>query len=310
MGASDAWPELPYEAWRDTLETVHRWAQIVGKVRLARAPMTDGWWQVPLYVTARGLSTSPIPAGERVFELAFDFITHELRLDVSDGTVARIPLAPRPVADFYDDVMRQLADAGLATPIWPVPVELLEPSPERFDRDRLHASYDSDAVHRWWRILIQTDQALKEAAARFLGRVSPVHFFWGTFDLALSRYSGRRVEPAPRTNVIERYAFDQEQVECGFWPGDTRLPAPAFYAFASPPPSRDGPRRVLPGAARFDAKLGEYVLLYDDVRLAPDPRRALLDFFQSSYEAEATGPGWDHAKLDWQPPAKPTRIGG
>jgi hypothetical protein len=301
MGASHAWPELPYEAWRDTLETLHRWAQIVGKVRLARAPMTDGWWQVPLYVTARGLSTSPIPAGERVFELAFDFIAHELRLDVTDGTVACIPLTPRPVADFYDDVMRLLADADLATPIWPAPVELLEPSPERFDRDRVHSSYDADAVHRWWRILVQTDQVLKEAAARFVGRVSPVQFFWGTFDLALSRYSGRRVEPPPVRNVIERYAYDQEQFECGFWPGDTRLPAPAFYAFANPPPSRDGPRRVLPSAARFDANLGEYVLLYDDVRRAADPRRALLDFFQSSYEAEATGPGWDHAKLDWQP---------
>jgi hypothetical protein len=303
MRASDTWPELPYEAWRGTLETVHRWVQIVGKVRLARAPMTDGWWQVPLYVTARGLSTSPIPVGERVFELVFDFIAHELRLEVSDGTVARVALAPRPVADFYDEVMGRLADAGLATRIWPVPVELLEPSPERLDRDRVHASYDADAVHRWWRILVQTDQALKETAARFLGRVSPVQFFWGTFDLALSRYSGRRVEPPPGTHVIERYAFDQEQVECGFWPGDTRLPAPAFYAFASPAPSRDEPRRVLPSAARFDTKLGEYVLLYDDVRRAADPRRALLDFFQSAYEAEATGPGWDHARLDWQPPA-------
>jgi hypothetical protein len=302
MAASDAWPELPYEAWRDTLETVHRWVQIVGKVRLARAPMTDGWWQVPLYVTARGLTTSPIPAGDRVFELAFDFITHELRLDVSDGTVARTPLEPRPVADFHEDVVRLLADAGLATPIWPVPVELLEPSPERFDRDRVHGSYDADAVQRWWRILVQTDQVLKEVAARFVGRVSPVQFFWGTFDLALSRYSGRRVAPPPGGNVIERYAFDQEQVECGFWPGDTRLPAPAFYAFASPPPSRDGQRRVLPSAARFDAKLGEYVLLSDHVRGPPAPRRPLLDFFQSSYEAEATGPGWDHAKLDWQPP--------
>lgn len=303
MAASDPWPELPYEGWRDTLETVHRWAQIVGKVRLARAPMTDGWWQVPLYLTARGLTTSPIPASDRVFDLTFDFVAHELRLDVSDGTSAFIALQPRPVCNFYDAVMRHLEDAALATPIWPVPVELLEPNPEPFDRDRAHASYDADAVHRWWRILVQTDQVLKEVASRFVGRVSPVQFYWGTFDLALSRYSGRRVEPPPDAGVIERYAFDEEQVECGFWPGDERLPAPAFFAFASPPPSRAGSRReVVPSAAHFDTKLGEYVLLYDDVRRAPDPRRALLDFFQSAYEAEATAPSWDHAKLDWQPP--------
>jgi len=298
--SATAWPELPYVAWRDTIATLHRWLQIVGKIRLARAPMTDGWWQVPFYVTSSGLTTSPIPAEGRTFELRFDFIRHALHLVVSDGTRARLTLAPRSVADFYEELMGRLADAGLATPIWTKPVELLEPDPEPFERDQRHASYDADAVNRWWRILGQVDQVMKEVAAGFVGRVSPVHFYWGTFDLALARYSGRRLPPRPGVNVIERYAFDLEQVECGFWPGDARLETPAFYSFAVPP-APERARHVQPPAARFSDQLGEYILPYDDVRRSVDPRRTLLSFFASTYQADATGPGWDHERLDWRP---------
>jgi len=299
----EAWPELPYDQWSDTLATLHRWTQIIGKIRLARMPMMDGWWQVPLYVTARGLTTSPIPAGDRTFQLDFDFCAHEFRLEVSNGYASSMLLYPRSVANFYEAVMSLLDAAGLSTTIWPVPVELLEPNPKAFDKDEEHGSYDRDAVQRWWRILTQIDQVMKEFSARFVGRISPVQFFWGTFDLSVARYSGRKIAPKPHTNIIERYAFAMEQEECGFWPGNDKLKAPAFFAFAAPPPAGYAQRPVQPAAASFNHELGEFILLYDAVRRAGDPKQALLDFFSSTYDVGARPPTWDRAQLDWQPPA-------
>lgn len=293
---AEAWPELPLEAWRDTRWTLHMWTQIVGKVRLALAPMTCDWWQVPLYVGARGLTTSPIPDGDRVFEIAFDLVDHRLVIATSDGLVRFLPLAPRSVAAFYDEVMAALAALGIGVAIHAVPVEVPDPIP--FAADTQHASYDPVYVNRFHRVLVQADAALKAFRTRFTAKASPVHFFWGTFDLALSLYSGRPAQVPAGADRITRIAMANEQVECGFWPGDARFPQPAFYSFTYPAPPGYERQPVRPEGARWVPELGEFLFPYAAAREAADPRRALHDFFESTYLAGARCAGWDLAALE------------
>jgi len=297
----EEWPSLPYEAWKDTCETLHMWTQIVGKIRLKLSPMLNHWWQVPLYVTARGLTTSPIPYGRRLFEIDFDFIDHRLGLRTSEGAIERVTLAPRSVADFYAELMARLRELGIEVTIWTRPVEVPDPIP--FEADREHASYDAEAAQRCWRILAQTDRVLKAFRSRFIGKCSPVHFFWGSFDMAVTRFSGRRApeHPGGISNLADwvvREAYSHEVSSCGFWPGSGALPAPAFYAYAYPEPTgfKDVPSR--PGAAFYSPELREFILRYDDVRTADDPDAALLDFLQSTYEAAADLAGWDRSSLE------------
>jgi hypothetical protein len=297
------WPALPLEAWRDTCETLHMWTQIVGKVRLALAPMLNHWWQVPLYVTARGLSTSVIPLDARAIELEFDFHDHVLRIETSEGDVRRLALAPRTVADFYRELMATLRSIECVVAIWPVPVEVERAIP--FDGDREHASYDAEYAHRFWRVLLQADRVLKSFRARFLGKVSPVHFFWGSFDLAVTRFSGRPAPPHPGgvpnlpTRVV-REAYSHEVSSCGWWPGTANGPVrePAFYSYAYPEPPgfADAPAR--PRAASYSTDLREFVLPYDAVRTADRPDDTLLDFCQSTYEAAAQLGRWDRGALE------------
>ena len=300
-GAAD-WPSLPLAEWKDTCETLHMMTQIVGKVRLALAPMMNHWWQVPLYVTARGLSTSPVPVQRRALELEFDFHDHVLRVATSDGEVRQLPLAPRPVADFYRELMATLAAIDCAVEIWPVPVEVENPIP--FPRDREHASYDAEYAHRFWRVLLQADRVLKAFRARFHGKVSPVHFFWGGFDLAVTRFSGR---PAPEhasvpsiPDRVVREAYSHEVSSCGWWPGSASGPVrdAAFYAYAYPEPAGFAERPVRPREAFYSRELGEFILPYEAVRTAERPDEALLDFCQDTYEAAADLGRWDRAALE------------
>ncbi len=299
-GASEAWPALPYAAWQDTATTLQLWTQVVGKVRLALSPPVNHWWHVPLYVTARGLTTSPIPYGARVFEIAFDFLAHELRIEASDGDSQALPLGPRPVATFYREVMAALAALALPVRIWPMPSEI--PGAIPFDQDRTHAAYDPDYAQRFWRVLVQTDRVLHLFRGRFVGKVSPVHFFWGGFDLAVTRFSGRRAPEHPSipgvADVITREAYSHEVSSCGFWPGGAALPAPTFFAYAYPEPPGFRAAPVRPAEAYYHEALGEFVLPYEAVRTAADPDTALLAFLQSSYEAAADRAGWDRAALE------------
>jgi hypothetical protein len=297
----DPWPRLPLDEWQDTLATLHMWTQIVGKTRLALAPMENHWWQVPLYVNPRGLSTSAIPFGTRAFEADFDFLDHVLYLRVSDGTTRAVRLAARPVADFYAEYMETLRALGLEVRLYGAPVEVPVSIP--FDQDREHASYDPDAAARWWRILIQADRVMKRFRGRFLGKASPVHFFWGSFDLAATRFSGRR---APRhgggapncPDYVMVEAYSHECSSCGIWPGGGDLRGPTFYSYAYPAPAGYAERRIGPETARYSQELGEFILPYDAVREDASPDEALLQFFQSSYEAAADLGRWDRAALD------------
>jgi hypothetical protein len=297
---TDAWPALPLEAWRDTCATLHLWTQVVGKVRLARAPMINHWWQVPLYVTARGLTTSPIPHGERSFQIDFDFIGHRLAIHASDGASESFPLEPRSVADFYGEVMGRLSSLGLETRIWTMPVEIPDPIP--FERDRDHAAYDRDYAHRFWRVLAQADRLFTAFRARFVGKVSPVHFFWGSFDLAVTRFSGRSAPPHPGApNVadhVTREAYCEEVSSCGFWPGGAGMEQPVFYSYAYPSPPGFAEAPAHPDAASFNRGMGEFLLPYDDVRKAAAPDAMVLDFLQSTYEAAAELGRWDRSKLE------------
>ncbi|HEX7958532.1 MAG TPA: DUF5996 family protein [Terriglobales bacterium] len=292
----ECWPALPFNSWKDTCATLHMWTQIVGKVRLALTPLVNHWWNVPLYVSARGLTTSSIPYGTGSFELSFDFINHELMLQTSDGNVRMLPLAPRSVADFYQDVMRMLRSAGIEVHIWNMPVEIANPIP--FDQDTLHASYDPEKAHTFWRILTTVDHILKEFRSRFVGKSSPVHFFWGSFDLAVTRFSGRPAPPRPNADVITREAYSHEVSSVGFWPGGDNIDGPAFYSYAAPEPQGFREARVEPDAAHYDTQLSEFVLMYDDVRNMPSPGAALLDFCQSTYAAAATLGKWDRTSLE------------
>lgn len=295
----ECWPELPLESWRDTYATLHMWTQIVGKIRLRLTPLVNHWWNVPLYVTARGLTTSRIPYGERAFELRFDFLAHELVLETNDGTVKRLALRPMTVADFYRDCLTMVRSAGMDVHIWRMPVEI--PNPIAFDEDRVHAAYDAKAVERFRRILLSADAVLQEFRSRFIGKSSPVHFFWGSFDLAVTRFSGRRAPERPGADSITREAYSHEVSSVGFWPGGRGVNGPAFYSYAAPEPEGFRTANVQPEGARYDAQLGEYLLMYDEVRAADSPSAALMAFCQSTYEAAATLGKWDRAALERQP---------
>lgn len=296
----DAWPTLPYPAWKDTCATLHLWTQIVGKIRLVQTPWVNHSWHVAYYLTARGLTTSPIRYGERVFQIDFDLIDHRLLLQTGDGGVRALPLEPRSVADFYRAVFAQLEGLGLRIAINATPNELVEATP--FEEDERHRSYDRDAVRRFFAALLQADRVLKEFRARFRGKCSPVHFFWGSFDLAVTRFSGR---PAPEhpggvphlPDRVAREAYSHEVSSCGFWPGSEALPEPAFYAYAYPEPPGFKDRTARPAAAYYHPVLCEFILPYDEVRQARSPDAALLAFLQSTFEAAAELGRWEQAGL-------------
>jgi len=292
------WPALPLEQWSDTRATLHMWTQVVGKIRLALTPLVNHWWNVPLYVNARGLTTSAIPYGSRPFELWFDFIDHQLVLQTSDGSRSVLPLTAMSVADFYQKVTSMLRSSDIEVKIWRMPVEIPDPIP--FDEDRVHASYDRDAAHRFWKILLNVQCVFDEFRSRFIGKCSPIHFFWGSFDLAVTRFSGRPAPERPGADRITREAYSHEASSVGFWPGSGTTPSPAFYSYAAPEPNgyRDWP--VRPAAARYDAQLGEFIVLYEDVRGSASPGAALLDFCQSTYEAAAILGKWDRNALERQ----------
>lgn len=294
--ARKAWPNLPYDEWKDTYDTLHMWTQIVGKIRLTLSPMVNHWWQVTLYVTPRGLTTSPIPYGDRTFEIVFDLIEHNLAVHTSDGASRYMGLHPRTVADFYSDLMSILRAVGVEVQINTKPQEV--PNPIHCDVDTVHASYDEDYANRVWRILVESDSVFKEFRGRFIGKCSPVQFYWGSFDLAVTRFSGRRAPERPGADHIQREAYSHECSSAGFWPGSGSLLEPAYYAYTVPEPAGIREARVLPDGAHFDTQLGEFILLYEDVRKAPDPRAALLDFLQSTYEAGADLGRWDRAALE------------
>lgn len=290
------WPPLPYAGWEPTRDTLHMWTQVVGKTRLALAPYQNHWWNVPLYVSPRGLTTSAVPEGHhRVFEAEFDFLEHRLTLRASDGRRAAIGLFPRSVADFYAEYRSRLRELGIRVRLWPVPVEFDDPTP--FPQDRRHASYERDAVERFHRALINADLLLKAFQSGFVGKTSPVHFFWGSFDLALTRFSGRRAPERPGADRIQREAYSHEVISVGFWPGDRRFPRAAFYAYAAPvPPGLE--RERLPGPAAWNPQLGEFILAYDDVLASGAPDATVRTFLQTAYEAAARTAGWDRAALE------------
>ena len=297
------WPPLPLAAWQDTYTTLHRWTQIVGKTRLAFAPMQNHWWQVALYVTARGLGTSPMPFSDGDFEVEFDFVDHALTVRTTGGRTASMPLGPQSVEAFYRRYLETLAALSIRPKIWPVPAEM--PDTLRFTDDREHASYDADAAHRCWLALVQADRVLKQFRGRFLGKSSPSHFWWGAFDLACTRFSGRPAPPHPGglpnlPDRITREAYSHECISAGWWPGapGSPIPEPVFYAYAYPEPAGCPDARIAPAAGRYDLEMHEWILPYDAVRTATDPDALLLEFLQSTYEAAATLGGWDRAALE------------
>jgi hypothetical protein len=294
------WPLLNYAEWKDTQATLHLWTQIVGKIRLVQSPWVNHSWHVPLYVTARGLTTSPIPHGSRTFEIEFDFFAHELRILTANGGSETLRLAPRTVADFYRELFARLSSLGLDIRIRTMPNEIPDAIP--FEQDHTHASYDTEQVGRFWRVLSQSDRVFKEFRSRFLGKCSPVHFFWGSFDLAVTRFSGRRAPPHPGgvpnlPDWVVREAYSHEVSSAGFWPGNDAVPYPLFYSYAYPEPDGFSGASLRP-AARYDPALREFVLPYDDVRRAESPDAVLLDFLQSSYEAAADLGAWAREDLE------------
>ena len=297
----EAWPDLPYSAWANTCVTLHLWTQIVGKIRLAFTPWLNHSWHVPFYVTARGLTTSPIPWRDRSFEIDFDFRDHLLDISVSDGARKQIPLAPRPVAEFYALVMAALAELGIRVEINELPSEIA--GAVRFSQDRIHHSYDADYAGRFWRVLLDVDRVLKQFRTGFIGKSSPVHFFWGSFDIAVTRFSGRRAPPHPGgapglSDVVMREAYSHEVSSAGFWPGGGATDYAAFYSYAYPEPAGFRTSRVAPDGAVYNAAIGEFLLPYEAVRAAPDPDAALLAFLQSTYAAAADAGKWDRAALE------------
>ncbi|MFL5126620.1 MAG: DUF5996 family protein [Microvirga sp.] len=300
MNTAALWPALPYPTWRETAATLQLWTQIVGKVRLTLTPWANHGWQVPLYVTARGLGTSPIPVGGEILELEFDFIGHRLAARTSRGEERTLALEPQTVADFHRALMEVLGGLGVAVAIKEMPNEVANPI--RFSQDRVHAAYDAAAAHRFWRALVQADRIFKLFRTGFLGKASPVHFFWGSFDLAVTRFSGRPAPPHPGgvpglPDAVTREAYSHEVASAGFWPGNDAFPRAAFYAYAYPEPAGFRDRIVTPGA-RFEPALGEFILPYETVRAAPDPDALLLDFLATTYAAAADAGGWDRAALE------------
>ncbi|HXR39455.1 MAG TPA: DUF5996 family protein [Terracidiphilus sp.] len=296
----ECWPALPLDSWEDTRATLHMWTQIVGKIRLTLTPIMNHWWNVPLYVTARGLTTSRIPYGQSSFELRFDFLRHQLVLETSDGVLKTLALAPRSVADFYQELMETLRSAGIEVKIWRMPVEIPDPIP--FDQDRIHAAYDPQAVEKFWRILLSVDAAFTRFRSEFLGKSSPVHFFWGSFDLAVTRFSGRRAPERPGADAMTREAYSHEVSSVGFWPGGGDIRGAAFYSYTVPEPQGFKEAPVRPPAAFYHQQLGEFLLMYEDVREAESPGTALLDFCHSTYQAGATLGNWDRIALERSSP--------
>ena len=295
------WPELPLAAWRDTCATLHLFSQIVGKIRMARTPWLNHSWHVALYVTPTGLTTSPIPDGTRTFQIDFDFIKHALRISTSDGANRQLALAGHSVASFHNAVMAALAELNIHVAIDDMPNEL--PDPIRFSVDEMHKSYDPDAVRRFLQILVNADRVFKQFRTGFLGKASPVHFFWGSFDLAVTRFSGRRAPRHPGgvphlSDAVACEAYSHEESSAGFWPGSGAIDYPAFYCYAYPEPAGFRSTRVRPDAAFFSEALGEFILPYDAVRTADDPDHALLAFLQSTYEAAAIAAKWDRNALE------------
>ena len=312
MRAEDHWPGLQFEAWEETYATLHRWTQIVGKVRLAQAPWVNHSWHVPLYVTSRGLTTSPIPHGGRTFEIAFDFHAHRLLIQTSDGREAVLPLRPQSVAAFYDELLGTLSELGVDVSIHGRPNELEDATP--FSEDRSHDSYDSEYATRFWRVLVQADRVFQEFRSRFVGKCSPVHFFWGSFDLAVTRFSGR---PAPRhpggtpnlPDWVVRDAYSHEVSSCGFWPGGGPHRFPLFYSYAYPEPKGFASADVEPEGAFYSSALREWILPYDVVRDAARPDDALLSFLNTTYAAAAELGSWDREALEWSgDPRSATRL--
>jgi Family of unknown function (DUF5996) len=298
--SSECWPEIRFANWKETYATLHMWTQIVGKVRLELTPKVNHWWNVPLYVSSRGLTTSLIPYGTRHFEIEFDFVDQKLVIRASDSKIASLALAPRSVADFYQEFMAALRSLNIEVRIWKLPVEVADPIP--FDEDKVHAAYDGQYVQRVWRILLSVDSVFKVFRSRFVGKSSPVHFFWGSFDLAVTRFSGRRApdrnDPDPVLRKIMREAYSHEVISAGWWPGSGEVKEAAFYCYAAPSPEGFEKQKVAPAEASYESSLGEYLLMYDDVRRAKSPSSALLQFLQSTYEAGAMTGKWDRDALE------------
>jgi hypothetical protein len=287
------WPELPLDAWRDTYQTLHLWTQVVGKIRMSLSPPLNHWWHATLYVNARGLTTSAIPYSRGTFEIQFDFLDHTLAIETVDSGIRTLPLRSMPVADFYHWVMNELHSMGIEVTIQTRPQELAIKTP--FDEDFEHHTYDPEYAQRFWRVLVSTQNVMQEFRGRFLGKQSPVHFFWGSFDLACTRFSGRLAPPRP--GVISGPAYSHEVISAGFWPG-AGFAGPAFYAYSVPKPEGLERELVRPAAASWNPQLGEFILMYDQMRAADSPAGALLEFLQTTYEAAARLAGWDRAALE------------
>jgi len=293
---TNTWPELILEEWQDSLATLHMWTQVVGKIRMEQTPLINHWWNVTLYVSARGLTTSAMPYQDRLFEIEFDFVDHNLRIKCSDGASKTLPLRPQTVASFYQETMAAMHELGLDIKIWPMPVEI--PDPIRFDEDQVHKSYDAEYVNRWWRALVFVDDVFKEFRSRFIGKVSPVHFWWGSFDHAVTRFSGRAAPPREVSDKWTQEAYSHEVISHGFWPGGNGVQA-AFYAYAAPEPAGLSESKIEPAdAAFYSQEMKEFLLPYDAVRQSPSPEKALMDFCQSTYEAGANLAKWDRKVLE------------
>jgi len=297
MNQSQRWPALPLSEWKDTCATLHMWTQIVGKVRLALCAPTNHWWSTALYVTSRGLTTSPIPYEKGIFEVHFDFINHALEIQTSLGDTRTFRLVPRTVAAFYEEFMAALRSLGINVKVWDMPVEV--PRPVRFTLDKNHASYDPEYAHRFWQILATITPVFENFRAGFVGKSSPVHFFWGSFDLAVSRFSGRRAPLRPNADAITKEGYSHEVISVGFWPGDGEvIKDAAFYAYAAPEPAGFKDSAIKPAKAFYSPEKSEFFLMYDDVRLSNSPEQSLLDFCQTTYNAGANLAHWNRAELE------------
>ncbi|HTC76580.1 MAG TPA: DUF5996 family protein [Edaphobacter sp.] len=290
------WPALPWGEWEATANTLHMWTQIVGKTRLALTPLQNHWWNVPLYVTAHGLGTSAIVCGDDVLDVEFDFVAHVLHLRLGSGADKTMKLKPLTVADFYKEYLECLAALGVSVEIRPMPVEVANPI--RFDLDTEHKSYDPEYANRFWQVLVQAEKVFREWGTGFLGKVSPVHFFWGSFDLAVTRFSGRPAPPRPGADKIQREAYSHEVISAGFWPGNGGYGAAAFYCYAAPVPEGLAEVKVRPEAAGWDKALGEFIFKYDALLTEGLPEKALMEFLESAYGAAADAAKWDRAALE------------
>jgi hypothetical protein len=295
----DLLPALPFDSWKDTLATLHMWTQVVGKVRLKLCPLVNHFWNVTFYLTARGMTTEAMPYESGTVEVRFDFIDHKLLIETDQGRTAEIALKPQSVAEFYTKFMAAIANLGVTTKIWTMPCEVPNPTP--FEQDQAHASYDPEAVNKFWRITVWVDQVFQEFRAEFIGKVSPVHFFWGSFDLAVTRFSGRPAPERPGADSITREAYSHEVSSAGFWPGGGDIKGPAFYSYAAPEPAGFAEQKVRPQAAYYHPQMKEFLLMYDDVRVAASPKAALMEFLESTYDAAANLGKWDRKALERSP---------